>query len=246
MLIARKGGQRFLMNNFMDMNRDVEANKHAYNFWRDQIRARVTDPEKAEKLAPTVAPHPFGSKRCSLEQDFYEQFNKPNVDVVDMKNTPIERFTPDGIITADGTLHKLDVIALATGFDSVTGGLKDINIRGTSGQMLADKWKTGTWTYLGITTSDFPNFFFIYGPHAPTAFSNGPTTVELQANWLVDLLVNMRTRGLQKVNASKEAEEGWRRLVHELSAKGLRHYYPSSYNGANIPGEASKVECCPS
>lgn len=89
-------------------------------------------------------PHPFGARRCSLEQDFYEQFNKPNVDVLSVKQNPSERFTEDGIVMADGTFHKLDAVALATGFDGITGGLKDIAIRGVDGQLLSEKWKAGT------------------------------------------------------------------------------------------------------
>jgi cation diffusion facilitator CzcD-associated flavoprotein CzcO len=154
-----QGGFRFLMNNYFDMTREVNPNREAYNYWRDKVRARIYDPKKAELLAPMEPPHPFGAKRLSLEQDFYDQFNRPNINVVDMKTTPIKRIEPEGILTADGTFHKLDVIALATGFDSITGGLKDIAIRGLDGELLADKWNMGTWTYLGMTTARFPNFF---------------------------------------------------------------------------------------
>ena len=93
-------------------------------------------------------------------QDFYEQFNRPNIHVVDMKKNHIKRFTPDGIEQEDGTFHKLDAIALATGFDSITGGLKDIEVKGLGGEILSQKWSKGTWTYLGMMTSRFPNFLF--------------------------------------------------------------------------------------
>lgn len=92
-----------------------------------------------------------------------------------MKETPIKTFTEKGITLSDGTDLELDVIILATGFDSVTGGLVQIDIMGTDGVSLKEKWKQGTWTYLGMSTANFPNMFFLYGPHGPTAFANGPT-----------------------------------------------------------------------
>lgn len=143
------------------MMTDKTANMEAYTFWRKKVIARLNDPEVAEILAPETPPHPFGAKRLSLEQDYYEQFNKSNVHVINIKKNPVVRVEPNGIVTADGKLHELDIIALATGFDSITGGLKDIAIRGLDGKTtLAEKWKMGTWTYLGMTTSGFPNFFF--------------------------------------------------------------------------------------
>lgn len=179
----------------------------------------------------------FCGKRPSLEQDYYEQYNKPNVDLVDLRATPVEDIVPEGIRTADGRVHEVDVIALATGFDSITGGLKDIDIRGANGELLRDKWDKGTWTYLGMTTSSFPNFFFLYGPQGPTAFSNGPSCVEPQADWILDVLRDMRGQGKVRLDAEAEAEQEWRRLVHDLTAPSLRSKVPSSYNGGNIPGK---------
>jgi cation diffusion facilitator CzcD-associated flavoprotein CzcO len=88
-----------------------------------------------------------------LEQTYYDQFNKPNVDVLDLRTNPIEDIVPEGILTADGVVHEFDVIALATGFDSVSGGLKDIDIRGSKGDLLRDKWENGIYTNLGLTAS---------------------------------------------------------------------------------------------
>ena len=134
------------MNNYFDMTRELKANRIAYDYWKDRVRERVKDQRKAELLAPTEPPHPFGAKRLSLEQDFYDHFNKPNVDVIDIKTNPIVAFEPKGIRQEDGTFHELDTIALATGFDSITGGIKNIKIQGLDKQLLTDKWKDGTYT----------------------------------------------------------------------------------------------------
>ncbi|KAL2834387.1 hypothetical protein BDW59DRAFT_156319 [Aspergillus cavernicola] len=231
------GGFRFLMNNYADMNRDLEANRHAYNFWRSKVLPRIKDPKSAELLAPREPPHPFGAKRLALEVNFYEQFNRPNVHVVDIKSHPIVRIEPEGVVTADGTLHKLDAIAIATGFDGITGGLNDISIRGCGGKYLAEKWKTGVRTYLGLASAGFPNFFFTFGPQAPTAFSNGPTCVEIQGDWIVQTLEYLRSNKLTRIDAVPEAEDEWRHLVQKFSVTNLRHFTESWYNGANIPGK---------
>lgn len=229
------------MNNYFDMTRDVKANRIAYDFWRSKIHARIKDARKAELVAPKEPPHPFGGKRVSLEQDLYDLLNKPNVDVIDVKTSPIVRFEKDGIRQADGTFHKLDVIALATGFDSITGGLKDMKITGLNGQILAEKWKLGTTAYLGMATAGFPNFWFTYGPLAPTAFSNGPSSIEIQADWLVDCFVSMREKGSTMINTQDNAEKWWRQHVNEESVKGLRGHTDSWYNGSNIPGKPKEA-----
>jgi cation diffusion facilitator CzcD-associated flavoprotein CzcO len=137
------GGFEFWLANYKDLLFDNKANREAYNFWAKKTRARITDPEKREILAPLEPPHAFGTKRPSLEQNYYEMLDKPENKVVDVKKNPIERITEKGIITADGKLHELDVIALATGFDSVTGGMKNMGLKDVNGVELAEKWKEG-------------------------------------------------------------------------------------------------------
>jgi cation diffusion facilitator CzcD-associated flavoprotein CzcO len=225
------------MNNYYDMNRDLKANRYAYDYWRDHVRARIKDPRKAAILAPEDPPHPFGAKRLSLEQDFYDSMNKPNVDVVDTTSNPVARFEPKGIRMRDGTLHELDVIALATGFDAITGGINDIEIRGLGGKVLTEKWAKGTYTYLGMMTTGFPNMYFTYGPQGPTAFANGPTCNEIQGDWIVDLMDNMRAKGQTRVDARREQEVAWRENVQELSSAVVRGKTDSWYNGGNIPGK---------
>jgi cation diffusion facilitator CzcD-associated flavoprotein CzcO len=157
------GGFEYWLANYEDLLFDNAANREAYNFWAKKTRARITDPVKREILAPLEPPHAFGTKRPSLEQNYYEMLDRPENKVIDVKKTPIEKFTEKGIITSDGTLHEFDVIALATGFDSVTGGMKNMGLKDVDGVNLADKWKNGTYSYLGMTVSGLPNSFFLYG-----------------------------------------------------------------------------------
>jgi cation diffusion facilitator CzcD-associated flavoprotein CzcO len=147
------GGFEFWLANYKDLLFDNDANREAYNFWAKKTRARITDPEKREILAPLEPPHAFGTKRPSLEQNYYEMLDKPENKVVDVKANPIERFVEKGIITADGKLHELDVVALATGFDSVTGGMKNMGLKDINGVQLSEKWKAGKSSFTPTTFS---------------------------------------------------------------------------------------------
>ena len=149
-------GFEFWLATYKDMLFDKKANDQAYAFWLKKTRARISDPEKRDILAPNEAPHAWGTKRPSLEQDFYEQMDKPQNHVVDIKANPIVEVKENGIVTQDGQMREFDVIALATGFDSVTGGMKNMGLRDEEGVLLSEKWKTGTWSYLGMTCNGYP------------------------------------------------------------------------------------------
>lgn len=113
-----EGGFRFWLAVYKDTLSNVEANKESYEFWAKKTRSRIEDPRKRSILAPLEMPHFFGVKRPCLESNYYEQFNRPSVDVVDIRDNPIKEFTETGIMLQDGTHHEFDVIAVATGFVS--------------------------------------------------------------------------------------------------------------------------------
>jgi len=163
-------------------------------------------------IAPSKAPHAFGTKRPSLEQRYYDVYNQPNVDLINLEDDHILEVKPKGVQTASG-FYELDVLVLATGFDSVTGGLTQIDIKGIDGQSLKSKWAKGTWTYLGMSTAGFPNLFFLYGPQGPTAFCNGPTCAEMQGNWIISCIEHMRNQGKTRIDATVAAENEWRKHV---------------------------------
>jgi cation diffusion facilitator CzcD-associated flavoprotein CzcO len=234
------GGFAFWIGSFNDILLNEEANRAAYKFWRDKTRARINDRAVAEILAPTEPIHPFGVKRPSLEQNFYEIFNQPNVNLVDLRTTPIERVTRSGIKTSAGE-HDLDVLVLATGFDAVTGGLTSIDIRGTQGETLRDKWAKGVRAHLGMAVAGFPNLIFVYGPQSPNGFCNGPTCAEVQGDWIARLLNHLRQRNYTRVEATAPAEEAWRAQVLALADATLFPRADSWYFGANIPGKLREM-----
>lgn len=230
----------FWLANFEDILSSKEANDTAYAFWRDKVRPRIKDPVLAEKLAPMAAPYPFGCKRVSLEQWYYDLFNQANVDLVDIKEQPIREITPSGVTTAGGD-HPLDILVMGTGFDAVTGGIMGIDLRNGSGPSLAEKWRAGVRTFLGLSTAGYPNLFMLYGPQSPSGWSNGPTTAELQGDMVIRILEDLRQRGLTRIEATSAAEEAWRQHNAELANQTLIPSVDSWYTGSNVPGKPREI-----
>ncbi len=174
------GGFRFMFETFCDIATDEAANEEAAKFIRGKIAAIVKDPETARKLTPTD----LYARRPLCDSGYYETFNRPNVTLVNVKENPIIRVTQEGIVTEDGTLHELDVLIFATGFDAVDGNYVRADIRGRNGQSIKEHWVNGPTSYLGVATSGFPNMFMILGPNGP--FTNLPPSIEAQVEWIAE------------------------------------------------------------
>src|SRR6476661_908488 len=225
-----------LTANYTDLMLDDAANAAWCEFVRARIRAIVDDPATAAKLIPTD--HRFGEKRPPFVTGYYEMFNRPDVDLVDLHETPIVRVTEHGIETTAGE-REFDVLVWATGFDFGTGALMRMGIRGRDGETLVDHWADGPTTFLGIATHGFPNLFFPGGPHA--AAGNNPRYNGDQVEFVTDVLTHARDRGRDEVEVSAAAEAAWTGMVDAVAAKSPAAFGPSSYFfGANIPGKPRK------
>ncbi|KEF61533.1 uncharacterized protein A1O9_03100 [Exophiala aquamarina CBS 119918] len=231
------GGLHFWLGTCADVLDDKAANEEAYQFWREKTLKRIKSPEKARKLTPEKQLDPFGTKRISLEQNYFEILDQDNVDIVYTRETPIKEFVPKGLKTEDGHLHEFDILVLATGFDFVTGGLTQIDIRGINNQSVKDKFANGVYTNLGMTIRGFPNMFFMYGPQAPTAFATGPVSAEAQGAWIVECIKYISKNNYKSIDATEVAEHEWRAHVNEGAEKGLFKEAHSWYFGDNIPGK---------
>ncbi|KAJ5234858.1 uncharacterized protein N7469_004026 [Penicillium citrinum] len=231
------GGFKFWTLGIADLLTNEESNRLAYGVWADRVRARVHDPVKQDLLAPLEPPHPFGVKRPSLERDYYEMFNKPSVHIVSTKDHPIVEFTPKGIVTDDGKVYEVDVIAVATGYDACTGSLFKMGIRDVDGIDLEARWKDGITSFLGMTVPGFPNMFLPYSIHSPTPFTGGPVFIELQANWIRSMIEKMETSGISYINPRFEAGQEWRATVQAIDGMTLYPKAKSWFRGANIPGK---------
>lgn len=206
---------------------------------------RVKNPEKQKILFPEKKPHPFGVKRPCLEQNYYEVLDRDNVEIVDIneKSTPIAEFTDKGIKTSDGKEREYDIIALATGFDVVTGGMTSMGLKSINGTFLQDEWKEGAHTYLGTTISGYPNMFHLYGPHGPTLLSNGPSSVEVQGRWIRDAINLANRQQIKYLNPSKEASDTWKQRINDLGNATLFPTTRSTYMGGTVPGKKNEMTC---
>ena len=217
-----QGDFKFWLATYNDMLFTQEANREAYNFWRDKTRARIKEPKVADMLAPMEQPYAFGCKRISLENEYFEMYEKQNVSLIDIseKGTPIQEITETGIKTIDNE-YEFDYIISATGYDAITGGLKQIDIKGPSGESLSEHWKDGAMTYLGMSVAGFPNMFFTYGPQGPTALCNGPTCAQMQGDWILNVMNYMKEKNLKKIEPTKEAEDDYKELIWKLANASL-------------------------
>src|SRR6266404_1116148 len=200
---------------------------------RGKIREIVHDPEVAEMLSPRNV---IGCKRLCVDTGYWATYNRPNVTLIDVSDKPIEAITPAGI-RARGREYAVDAIVFATGFDAMTGALVRIDIRGTGGQTLKEKWREGPKTYLGLGIAGFPNLFTITGPGSPSVLTNMLPSIEQHVEWIADCIAYLRDNGLSRIEAESEAEEGWVAHVREVAGLSLRSTCSSWYVGANVPGK---------
>jgi cation diffusion facilitator CzcD-associated flavoprotein CzcO len=234
----RTPGFGMWQGNFRDMLTNREANRVISDFVARKIRERVKDPKIAEKLIPKD--HGFGTRRVPMETRYYEVYNQENVELVDIKETPIERITEKGLRTTEREFE-FDMIIFATGFDAITGGFDRIDIRGIGGVKLKDKWKGGPQTFVGVQVEGFPNMFMLVGPH--TALGNIPRSIEYNVEWVTRLIGYMRERNLTRADPRPEAVAAWTDYVREKAEGLLSNEVDSWMTGVNrnIDGRETRI-----
>jgi len=236
--LYQRGGFASWLGNFHDLFTDDRAAKTFSVFMARKIRERVKDPKVADMLTPKG--HPFGAKRVPMETDYYEAYNRENVELVDIKASPIERITPKGIVTG-GVERPFDVIIFATGFYAFRGGYDRIDFRGNEGQTLADKWAEGPQTYLGLMIRGFPNLFTVVGPHNGGTFCNVPRCIEQNVEFITKILSDMRAGGYGRIEPIQEFEDRWTADGEVRAAGFVPARYDSWFSASNVPGRKKKV-----
>ncbi len=223
------------LQNFVEIFMDEEANAEFSEYMADRIRRRVDDPATAEKLIPKD--HGFGVQRVPMETNYLEAYNRDNVHLVDISETPIRHVTPTGLRTSEHE-YEFDIIVYATGFDAITGAFDRVSIEGIGGETLRDKWRDAPATYLGALVHGFPNLVMVAGPQSGSASTNFPRGIEVGVNWATDLLEFMWENGLHRFEATAEAENTWTDHVAEMykimlmrNAKGWFTGYNSNVEG---------------
>ena len=220
---------------FSDVNTDARVNRMVVDFVHGKIRAKVADAATADLLCP--ASHPFGTKRLCVDSGYYETYNRPHVALVDVRARPIARILPEGPMLADGTRFAFDALVFATGFDAMTGPLLDIDIRGRDGIPLAERWRHGPRTYLGLAMAGFPNLFAVTGPQSPSVLTNMMMAIEQHVDWIADCIAHLEASGHNWIEAGSGAEDDWVAHNNRLGDETLYPLADSWYVGANIPGK---------
>ena len=223
-------GFRIWLGNFRDVLMDEAANEEFTQFIAEKIRQRVNNPEVAEKLIPKD--HGFGTRRVPMETNFYETFNLPTVELVDLNESPIECITETGVRTSARD-YDVDLIVYATGFDAMTGAFDRIDFVGLDGKHLSDKWRDGPITYLGLQSAGFPNLLMLAGPQSGSGFTNFGRGVEECVDWATAMLAYMRDNGFETIATTSEFEDAWVEEVKDLYGLLLLGKVKSWFTGYN-------------
>jgi cation diffusion facilitator CzcD-associated flavoprotein CzcO len=218
---------------FRDLSSDLRANEHAAQFIRDRIAEIVEDPEVAHRLMPT---QPALCKRLCVDSGYYASFNRPNVRLIDLKQAPLERIVPDGIVAGGETLA-FDDIVFATGFDAMTGSLLKVDPVGRDGLRLSQAWRDGPVNYLGLTVAGFPNLFTLVGPGSPSAFTNVIMQIEQHVEWVAGCIRWLRANDRSSIEATPDAQTAWTAHVNASAGQTVFSHCNSWYVGANVPGK---------
>ena len=218
---------------FPQMLVNKTMNDAASDFVRGKIAERVKDPKVAARLMPHD--HPMGTKRICVDTDYFETYNRDNVQLVDALDEEIVAITPKGVRTTAKD-YEVDAIVFATGFDAMTGALLSIDIRSDHCD-LRTAWRDGPKTYLGLMVAGLPNLFTLTGPGSPSVLSNMISSNEHHVEWVAETLDHMRREGLTRIEATHEWQDRWVAHVNKVADGTLFPLANSWYIGANIPGK---------
>ena len=204
------------------------------------LRAQVKDPVLREKLTPHFQ---FGCKRILVSDDYWASFERENVDLV---TEPIEEIVPEGIRTADGKLHELDVLVLATGF-ALGLASAPFPITGRGGRTLDQSWADGAVAYKGMTVSGFPNWFILMGPNTGPGHTSVLVYTEAQIAHALSAIQKLRREGHKWVDVRQSVQDHYNagiqgRMKHMVWSTGCHSWYLSS-DGSNhslYPGFAAE------
>jgi cyclohexanone monooxygenase len=204
----------------------VGANPRAYasieKYCREHLDL-VADPALRAKLTPN---YKVGCKRLIMAGNFYQAIQRPNAELVTER---IERIEREGVRTADGRLHPLDILVLATGFDAHQI-MFPMEITGRGGKRLAESWAKDKEAYLAVTIPDFPNWFMIGGPNSPVGNFSWLQTAELQFGYALQLIELLRRGEAREVTPKPSAVRAFNDAVRAkmpdtIWASGCRSWY---------------------
>ena len=229
-----KGGLQF-RGSFSDLVTNVEANKTASDFIKNKINETVSNKKFAAILSDID--HPYAGKRPPIDTNYFETYNRDNINLVDLRSNPITQIDEKGIQT-EKEHFDLDIIVFATGYDAMTGPLLNMNIIGKNNLKLQEAWEEGPKTFLGLQVPGFPNMFTITGPGSPSVLTNMPIAIEQHVEWIRDCIDFMNKKEYSTIETDAKSAEEWGNEVNNVANKTLLPTVKHSwYLGANIPGK---------
>ncbi|MCL4141239.1 UNVERIFIED_CONTAM: hypothetical protein GTU68_043232 [Idotea baltica] len=238
---AYQHGSLFLwLGCFAEMFFDEEISAEVSAFVRKKMEDRLSGRQDLiDALVPQQSDYGFGTHRVPLETQYLETYLRKNVEAVSVRENAIAEIVPEGVKLADGTVHEVDVIIMATGFDAGTGALSRIDIRGRDNMQLGDEWAKEIRTTLGMQKYGFPNLFMTGAPLAPSAaLCNMTTCLQQQTEWISDCIGHLEETG-QTIEPTLDGEAHWVNHHDELAGATLLSKTNSWYNGANVEGKAT-------
>ncbi len=235
-----EGSLRLWLASFAELFVDEEVNAEISEFVRAKMRHRLGDDRLSAILVPTD--YGFGTRRVPLESGFLETFLRANVHAVSVKANPITAITSSGLQLADGTVHDLDVIIMATGFDAGTGAFARIDFQGRNGLSLRDHWQKNVTSAFGLQVNGFPNLFMTGAPLAPSAaLCNMPICLQFQNEWIADCIRHVLESGREAIEPSADIEKAWVEHHDLVASSVLISKTDSWYVGSNVAGKPRRL-----
>lgn len=219
--VRELGGLAFLGNETMNKMGTKVALKH--------LETSIADPELRRKATPD---YKLGCKRVLISDDYYPALNRSNVELITDR---IADITPTGIVSQDGTERAVDVIIYSTGFIAAEI-FCDLHISGRDGRVLFDEWAvTGPESYLGMTTSGYPNLIFLVGPNTGLGHNSIVHMIESQVNYLMDYLRVLEQTGDEQafLDVKPDVQQAYnaaiqQKLMGTVWASGCQSWYQDS------------------
>jgi cation diffusion facilitator CzcD-associated flavoprotein CzcO len=182
------------------MNRLIQKQARAH------LAKQVHDADLRRQLTPI---YPIGCKRVLVSDDYYAALGRDDVELV---TSAIERFEPEGVRTADGTLHPLDVVVAATGFRPFDIS-DNVGVWGREGGTLRDAWRDRIEAHRTVMMPGFPNFFLLLGPNSGLGHNSVILMIEAQVNYVLRCLDLLENRGLRWMAPHPDAATTYNRSL---------------------------------
>ena len=239
----KDGSLALWLSGFPEVFTDEAASKDISAFVREKMAERLNhDPYLIQKLVPQDSDYGFGTHRVPLESNYLEAYLRPNVEIVDCRESAIERVVPNGVQMKDGTIHELDILILAPGFDAGSGALSRVDVRGRGGRSLKEDWGKDIRTAMGLGKNGYPNLFTTAAPLAPSAaLCNMTTCLQQQVDWITDCMIALRKKGATEIEPTKEFEDAWVKHHDEVANATLIVKTDSWYMGSNVEGKPRRL-----